>query len=340
MWRITLDTNPEDCNATCIMCEEHSPYSDFIEKLYEKTGKRRRRMPVEWLDQIFSQAKQLGIREIIPSTMGEPLIYKYFEKILTLCKEHDLKLNLTTNGTFPRKTVEEWAELIVPVTSDVKFSWNGATAETYEKVMQGISFEKVMDHLERFIRVRDRHVQEGGNFCRVTLQLTFMEMNMHELPAMVQMAAAMGVNRVKGHHLWAHFEEIKEQNYRRDADSVARWNEIVAQTWEAQEKYRLPGGEKVLLENVYPLVFQENQQTVPEDHVCPFLDQELWISPTGKISPCCAPDALRQELGDFGNIQNRSLKEVIESTSYRQLVQNYRRIPLCQSCNMRQAPKN
>jgi MoaA/NifB/PqqE/SkfB family radical SAM enzyme len=48
-----------------------------------------------------------------------------------------------------------------------------------------------------------------GYFCRVTLQLTFMQNNMHELADIVKLAASVGVDRVKGHQLWAHFEEIK-----------------------------------------------------------------------------------------------------------------------------------
>jgi hypothetical protein len=47
-------------------------------------------------------------------------------------------MNLTTNGTFPKtteKSVTEWARLIVPITTDVKISWNGATAETSQKVI-------------------------------------------------------------------------------------------------------------------------------------------------------------------------------------------------------------
>src|SRR5688572_29527091 len=135
VWRITIDTNPEDCNLHCIMCEEHSPYSDFIETLYKTTGTKRRRMPVEWLGKIFEEAKELGVKEIIPSTMGEPLLYKDFDEIVKLAHLNDIKLNLTTNGTFPKRTAAEWAELIVPVTSDVKLSWNGATKETAEKVM-------------------------------------------------------------------------------------------------------------------------------------------------------------------------------------------------------------
>ena len=35
-WRVTIDTNPEDCNLKCIMCEEHSPYSNFMDTLYKE----------------------------------------------------------------------------------------------------------------------------------------------------------------------------------------------------------------------------------------------------------------------------------------------------------------
>jgi hypothetical protein len=70
LWRVTLDTNPEDCNLKCIMCEEHSPYSDYIPTLYKETGVKRRRMKFETVEDIFQQAEKLGVKEIIPSTMG------------------------------------------------------------------------------------------------------------------------------------------------------------------------------------------------------------------------------------------------------------------------------
>ena len=81
---------------------------------------------------------------------------------------------------------------------------------------------------------------------------------------------------------------------------------------------------------------QENEQNdVPEEYVCPFLNKELWISATGTISPCCAPDNLRKSLGDFGNINSTSIEEVLESTNYKNLVANYKFISLCKSCTMR-----
>ncbi|MCB1159326.1 MAG: radical SAM protein, partial [Leptospiraceae bacterium] len=179
LWRITIDTNPEDCNLHCIMCEEHSQYSNYKEELYRTTGVKRRVMPPEWLENIFSQGKELGVHEVIPSTMGEPLLYKSFDRILDYCNKSNIKLNLTTNGTFPRRKVEDWAELICPITSDIKISWNGASKETAESIMVGQDFNKALNKLKTFITVRDNIFKDTGNFCRVTLQLTFLKNNMH-----------------------------------------------------------------------------------------------------------------------------------------------------------------
>lgn len=333
-WRITIDTNPEDCNLKCIMCEEHSPYSDFIPTLFKETGVKRRRMEFRIVEDIFLQAEKLGVKEIIPSTMGEPLLYKEFDKIFALARKKDIKINLTTNGTFPKKTVLEWAELIAPNTTDVKFSWNGATKETAEKVMLGIDFEKAVENVREFIKYRDKHFANTGYFCRVTFQLTFMQINMHELADIVKLAASLGVDRVKGHQLWAHFEEIKNLSMKTSKASMDNWNLFVQQAYKAQDEFRKPNGEKVVLENIIPFTDYQNYE-IPEDYECPFLDKELWISATGKISPCCAPDNLRKSLGDFGNINETTIEEVLLSPAYRELVKSYKSEPLCMTCNMR-----
>ena len=334
LWRVTLDTNPEDCNLSCTMCEEHSPFSTYIK---EKLNGKHRRMPKEWLEPFFEQAKKIGVTEMIPSTMGEPLIYKHFAHFIELCYKYNIKMNLTTNGTFPRtteKTVTEWAKLIVPITTDVKISWNGATAETSQKVMLKINFEEAVTNVKEFIRIRDEHFANTGYYCRVTFQLTFMQNNMHELADIVKLASQLGVDRVKGHQLWAHFDEIKHLSMKATPESILQWNEYVKQANEAQENFRKPNGEKVLLENIIPLTKNENKE-IPENYECPFLEKELWVSATGNISPCCAPDEMRKTLGNFGNIENTSIEEVLQSDNYQNLAKNYKQIELCKTCNMR-----
>ena len=227
-WRITFDTNPDDCNLSCIMCEDHSPYST-TRKERVSAGIPRRRMNIELIRQILSSAQGTPLREIIPSTMGEPLLYKHFEEIIQLCEQYNFKLNLTTNGTFPRKGVEAWAKLIVPVTSDVKISWNGATKDVQEKIMLGTNWDKVLNNVKTFIEIRNSYAYENGHYCQVTLQLTFLESNVHELADIVQLGINLGVDRIKGHHLWAHFTEIKQLSMRRDQSAIARWNYAVLQ---------------------------------------------------------------------------------------------------------------
>jgi pyruvate-formate lyase-activating enzyme len=178
-----------------------------------------------------------------------PYCTKNLNKIFALSEKSGIKINLTTNGTFPKKKVIEWAKLIVPNTTDVKISWNGTTEETSKKVMIGIDFNKTVDNVKEFIKYRDEYFSKTGYFCRVTFQLTFMQCNMHELADIIKLAAChSGVDRVKGHQLWAHFDEIKDYSMKATPESIERWNEYVKEAYKAQEEFRKPNGEKVILE--------------------------------------------------------------------------------------------
>lgn len=332
-WRITFDTNPDDCNLHCIMCEEHSIYSPCQMKR-KAQGLPRRRMNIELIRKVLEESKGSPLKEIIPSTMGEPLLFRHFDEIVQLCQEYGVKLNLTTNGTFPRLGAVEWARRIVPIGSDVKISWNGATKKTSELIMIGSNFEKRLQNVKDFIRVRDEIAAQGGNFCRITFQLTFMEIGLDEIPDVIRLAASLGVNRVKGHHLWVFAQEMRDQSLRRNQESIRRWNEIATQAIKIAEDERLPDGSKITLENIYPLDESAIEELVPEG-VCPFLSQEAWVSTEGRFNPCCAPNEERLKLGDFGNLYDSSLEAIWTGQAYQDLQKNYLKHAVCKQCNMR-----
>lgn len=336
-WRITFDTNPDTCNLKCIMCEEHSPYSNHQEER-RASGASPRIMPIELIRQVMADAAGNGLREIIPSTMGEPLLYDHFDEIIDLCEKYGVKLNLTTNGTFPRRGAREWAERIVPIGSDVKISWNGATKATQELIMVGTNWEKVLEKARTFIEVRDAHAAAGGNYCRVTFQLTFLEANVAELADIVRLAISLGVDRIKGHHLWAHFDEIKPLSMRRNAESIRRWNQAVLEARAIASESRLRNEKTLLLENIFLLDEAAPQDLAPGGQ-CPFLGQEAWVSALGRFDPCCAPDAQRRTLGEFGSLhasgEGTRLPDIWNGAQYRSLVSTYRTRNLCLGCNMR-----
>lgn len=55
----------------------------------------------------------------------------------------------------------------------------------------------------------------------------------------------MGIDRIKGHHLWAHFNEIKDQNLRRSPESIRRWNQCVIECQSIARQHLLPNGKQV-----------------------------------------------------------------------------------------------
>ena len=332
-WRITFDTNPDTCNLHCIMCEEHSPHSK-LQTNRRTAGIPRRVMPIELMDRVVAEASQHGLREVIPSTMGEPLLYDQFNTIIKICSKSNVKLNLTTNGTFPRYGAAGWARRIVPVTSDIKISLNGATAETHEAIMKGAKWQDLIANTKRFVAERDAQANDKGIYCRVTFQITFLETNFSELADIVRLACRLGVDRVKGHHLWVHFPEIAGLSMRRSSDSIKRWNKAVDEALSVAEEGTLPNGKQVLLDNIFPLGAEATEDLAPGG-ICPFLGKEAWVSADGRFDPCSAPDAQRRSLGEFGNLYDRGIMSIWTGKAYRHLVETYRNRELCLGCNMR-----
>lgn len=329
-WRITFDTNPDQCNINCIMCEEHSKY-----KKSKSDNLQNRLMDVRIVEKVIEDAVPYGLKEIIPSTMGEPLLYSDFEKIIDLVKKHGLKLNLTTNGTFPRLGVEQWGKLILPVASDVKISINGASKDTAEFIMEGINFEKQLRNIKNFVEIRDSVRKVSINNPTITFQPTYMERNLEELPDLLRLAIDLDIDRFKGHHLWITHSEVKEESLRRNTDAIQRWNKIVKKLREISEKYKLRNGKKIILENVYELNDLKNLNLVPEDWRCPFLGKEAWIAWDGTFNVCCAPDNLRQSFGFFGNVNESNFMDLWNNNKYSNFIENWGKYDVCKICNMR-----
>src|SRR5262249_39840037 len=150
-------------------------------------------------------------------------------------------------------------------------------------------------NIREFVGVRDEFAQHGENRCRVTMQITFLESNLTEIPEIVRLAASLGVDRVKGHHVWAHFNELKALDLRTNGDSIRRWNETVLAARKAAAEKAASNGGPVLLENFH-LLDESNIASSPQMSRCQFLGREAWVSAEGRFNPCCAPDAQRRSL--------------------------------------------
>ncbi len=292
-----------------------------------------RRMPFALADAVLRDAARAGLAEVIPSTLGEPLLWAGMDALLDRCAELGVALNLTTNGTFPGRGAAAWAARLVPVASDVKVSWNGATAATAEAIRPGLPFERAVANVEALVAARDAAIRAGGRRCRVSFQVTAQEANVGELAGIVRLAAALGVDRVKVNQLQVRDPAHVPRSLRRDAAAIRRWNAAVADARAAAAEARLPGGGTVLLQNVAPLA--EDPAAPAPTGPCPFVGREGWIHFDGRFAPCPHPAAARGELGDFGSVAERPLGDVWADPRFRAFVAGYETHPVCRECPFR-----
>ena len=118
------------------------------------------------------------------------------------------------------------------------------------------------------------------------------------------------------------------------SSTIARWNEAVRAAQEVVETTPLPNGERVLLDNLFELDPSATGDLAPGGP-CPFLGQEAWVSAEGRFNPCCAPDAERRTLGEFGDLNHQSIQQIWHGERYQALRSSYRNRALCLGCNMR-----
>jgi MoaA/NifB/PqqE/SkfB family radical SAM enzyme len=315
-FRITIDTNPDQCNLNCIMCDTHSIYNN-------KTSPYRKYMSENLLIKSLDGAISLGVKEIIPTTMGEPLLYKYFGTFIDKIKNSDVKLNLTTNGTFPNIGVEKWANKLLPILSDIKISINSISPDINESIMVNDNTFKKIEDIKKFIKIRDELYPNVS----ITLQVTFLKLNLNSLEDIIKFAISNGINRIKGHQLWITYEEIKGESLQNTTKKINEWNVFI----ESIEQYK----DKIKLVNFNKLEEQNNTNVVPLNYNCPFIGKELWIDYNGDFNVCCAPSQKRKSLGNYGNIKEHTIQSVFSYSQYVDLVKNYKEKEICKVCALR-----
>lgn len=260
MRRITLLTNPDVCNLRCPLC--------FLNQRKRAFGMGE--MKIETARRAIDRYAGMGplspdgLREVIPSTMGEPLLYTYFGELLDYCRARHLPLNLTTNGTFPGfwGTDAGMARLL-DACSDIKVSCMAFDEESFGKMMPGITFDRWRENVLRLL-----HLWRQGKGS-VSLQVTLSKILAPKAVEILSWAESVGIRRIKWNlPVFLSMDSTLRKAYGLDLSAVRELREILV-----SKKVRCEGS----------LFFDGGEK-------CRFLGEEVWVLPDGTEETCPNPE--------------------------------------------------
>jgi len=122
---------------------------------------------------------------------GEVFLSKHFKKLFVEASQYKkIKHTVTTNGLLIN---EEWAELLSGANTQICYSIDGVTKETYENLRKGGRFEDLL----KSIAVINRHRKSSAYRMRKILSFVVMRSNYMEMGKALDFAKEYGYDTVE-----------------------------------------------------------------------------------------------------------------------------------------------
>lgn len=121
---------------------------------------------------------------------GEPLLYRELGAIIRLLRERCVAVELNTNGIALEG--DRAAELLAAAPDRLNVSIDGATPATYARLRGVDAFHRVVANVADFLRLRG----PAPASPRVSIWMVATRTTLHELPALVELAARIRADEV------------------------------------------------------------------------------------------------------------------------------------------------
>lgn len=138
---------------------------------------------------------------------GEPLATPHFLGLLSKLRPYGAKMHLTTNGSLMSKKV---LIQLLPLVSAIDISIDGGTKEVVEAIRSGIKFEKLVNR----IRVLTRSCELLRDIIKFPIRLAFTVMgsNIRDMPEVVRLAHALGVDGIDFYPLYVFYPSVADES--------------------------------------------------------------------------------------------------------------------------------
>jgi len=277
------------CNHRCVFCA--FDYLEYKTDVLDKDVLRR----------IVKDAAKKGVKSILYSGEGEPLLHKDAADIMIFTKKCGIDVALSTNGVmFNKETIEKVLENL----TWIRVSMNAGSEKAYANIHKANKndFSRVMDNLKECVKTKKRNKLE----CTIGAQFLLMHQNQKEVIKLAGILKGIGVD----------YLAIKP--YCRHPLS----NKSIDTTLERQEENDL----KKISSNDFHVIFRNRAiKKMNGEKIynrCLGMPFAVHVAADGDMYPCNSFVG-RKEFA-FGNIGKKSLEVIWEGKRRREIMEKIR----------------
>lgn len=297
------------CNANCFYC----PHTVF------KDSWKGRNITLEEFQRIFPYLKRTKLLYL--QGWGEPFCNQELFKMMKIAKEIGCTLGTTTNGMLIKDSdLEKIVEYRVDI---IAFSLTGIN--TNDILRKGTKIEKVFYNIEELRKIKNK---KKTPYPKISIAYMLLRSNLSELDELIYYLENRGISDV----VVSLLDFIPHKNLLNE--SIVPKNE---------EEYKKLRGKFIQIAAVgkqrHLNIYFNLPHPTKKAPICTERPKtSLFINSLGFVSPCVYTGIPIEREGNifFGNINERSLKEIWKSTEYREFRKSFdtgKLSSVCASCN-------
>ena len=289
-WGMPFAVSVEPGTACTLRCPECPTGAGVL-------NRPKGRLSLSWYEKLLKElSPQLTVLNLY--LQGEPFLHPDFTKMIKMASDRNIYVITSTNGQqFSEKLA---LEVVKAGLSEIYFSLDGLTQQTYEKYRKGGDIERVKDAIGALSRAK---VKLGKSHPRIVAQFIVFKHNEHEVSGFKNMALELGADKA----------EIKS----------AQFNEFSSNEVEPPQSNRF---------NRYGSAGAAGFKKHKYKHCW-----KSWMSAVltwdGKVLPCCFDKDGDYELGNVTNENFRTIWKGAKSNQFRgAILTSKNKISICSNC--------
>jgi radical SAM protein with 4Fe4S-binding SPASM domain len=297
------------CNLRCRMC---------LVRYAKPIGKSEGALSYEQFLELVDGLPNL--RKLTLQGLGEPLLSPHLVQMVEHAADREVEVGFNTNGVLLGQAMSE--RLVAAGLGWLHVSLDGATAETYEDVRHGTDyrprpgqFERVLGNIRALMEVR-RAVRSARP--RLLLVFVAMRRNVAELPALVSLAAELGVDGVWVQNLSHDFSDTDPAGGYVDIREYAEREALFgAATAHAERSFSLAArrARRLGVELRLPQLRDTPARRSPHEPACTWPWESAYVTHRGEVQPCCM--VMGSDRGTLGSLDKTSFPKIWRGEAYR-----------------------